>query len=73
MVDVILLLQKLINIAFLRALKQAQSINRGGHFLLTEVVTETTSQNTLTEAVTFNSTALVNTPILLLFLEADTL
>ena len=28
------------------------SINRGGHFLLTEVVTKTTSQNRLTEADT---------------------
>ena len=38
-------------------------INRGGHFLLTEVVIETISQNLLTEAVTFNVTATVNTPI----------
>ena len=39
------------------------SINRGGHFLLTEAVKETASQNRLTEAVTIKITASVNTPI----------
>ena len=39
------------------------SINRCGHFLLTESVLETASQNQLTEVVTFNVTASVNTPI----------
>ena len=37
--------------------------NAHGHVLLTEVVKETTSQNRLTEAVTFNVTASVNTTI----------
>ena len=35
-------------------------INRGGHFLLTEAVTKTASENLLTEAVNFNMTASVN-------------
>jgi len=38
-------------------------INRDGHFLLTEVVKETTSQNRLTEAVNIKLTASINTPI----------
>ena len=35
-------------------------INRGGHFLLTESVKETASQNTLIEAVTIKMTVSVN-------------
>ena len=35
------------------------SINRGGHFLLTEVVIKTASQNTLTEAVFLFTEALL--------------
>src|SRR6185437_767754 len=36
------------------------SINRGGHFLLTEVVKKIASQNRLTEAVTLQWSASVN-------------
>jgi len=39
------------------------SFNKDGHFLLTEAFTVTVSQNRLTQAVTFNVTASVNTPI----------
>jgi len=39
------------------------SINRGGHFLLTETVTKNASENLFTEAVIFNVNASVNTPI----------
>jgi len=39
------------------------SINRGGHFLLTETVKETASQNRLTETINIKVTASVNTPI----------
>jgi len=38
-------------------------INRGGHFLLTESVKETASQNQLTEAVTIKITVSINTVI----------
>ena len=38
-------------------------INRDGPFLLTEAVTKTTSENRLTEAINFNMTVSVNTPI----------
>ena len=34
-----------------------------GHLLLTEAITKTASQNTLTEAVTIKPTASVNIPI----------
>jgi len=39
------------------------AINRGVHFLLTEVVKKTTLQNRLTEAVTVRTTASVNSSI----------
>ena len=39
------------------------SINRGGHFLLTEAVKKTASQNGLTEAFNLNMTASINTSI----------
>jgi len=39
------------------------NIKRGDHFVLTETVIETASQNRLTQAVTFNVTASVNGPI----------
>jgi len=35
-------------------------INQGGHFLLTEAVTKTASQNRFTEAVSLKMTASVN-------------
>ena len=38
-------------------------INRGGHFLLTEAVKKTASQNRLTEAVSVRTTALINSSI----------
>ena len=39
------------------------SINRGGHFLLTEAVKKTASKNRLTEVVNIKITASVNSPI----------
>ena len=39
------------------------AINRGDHFLLTEAVKKTVSQNQLTEADNLNVTASVNSPI----------
>ena len=36
------------------------SINRDGHFLLIETVTKTATENQLTEAANFNSTASIN-------------
>ena len=39
------------------------SINKDDHFLLTEAVKESASQNILTEVVNIKVTASVNTPI----------
>ena len=38
-------------------------VNRGGHFILTELVKETASQNRLIETVDVNLTSSFNTPI----------
>ena len=66
------LLQKFINNDFFWSSEAGHSIqlpllmatiNRSGHFLLTETVKQTASQNRLTEAVDIKVTASVNTPI----------